>query len=62
MTRAYALHKLLQHGPLTRREITVVMGGKRPGAALDSLQSRGVVIPVGHTSTPSGRVYLYGLA
>lgn len=62
MTRTYALRKLLEHGPLTRREIAATMGGKHPVAALDALLKSGAAHVCGHKSTPVGRVFLYGLA
>ncbi len=45
MTRAYALGRLLEHGPLTWRECCEIMGGKSRGvrSALDRLIDYGIV-------------------
>lgn len=45
MSRTYALKKLLEHGPLSTREIMEIMGGGESARwAIDNLLKSGVVV------------------
>lgn len=56
MTRAYALRKLLEHGPLTFGQAVTITGWTRAQSwsAIQALENSGVLIAVG---SPKKRIY-----
>ena len=64
MTRTYALRKLLEHGPMTRREITECTGWTRDvvNHALRALMDSAAVRALSHMRDATGVRTVYGLA
>ncbi len=63
MTRTYALKRLLEHGPMNRREIIEVMGGKLRAAeeAICALYRQGIIHKKGWADANGRKTPIYGL-